>query len=300
MTTSLNAAAMLAPAHWFFELSRTVLAEKKVQVSRPNNVRNWQRDSLERLLRSRFKILQRRTAAMLARWQPIGFRARVSRTRTCREEGSGRHVRTTSGTGRGTAWNDSGAAGLLRLSCFHLLLHPLVRRQSPHDSSNPCDLKCRVWQFSLITPWRCAPPDGHPSSRNVSCRRFARRLSANSEKARENVASLGSRPAPLQPHSRHSLPSRTLASISTVTLPRRDGNPWVIADRLPGTHVTDPQRRPALRFMFSPIAPSPSPRHPTPRTPCLGLNALDRRKRLLGLWLRFRPSPYPVEMATLG
>ena len=41
---------------------------------------------------------------------------------------------------------------------------------------------------------------------SVSCRRLARPLSANSEKARENVASLGSRPAPLQPHSRHSLP----------------------------------------------------------------------------------------------
>ena len=49
---------------------------------------------------------------------------------------------------------------------------------------------------------------------NVSCRRFARRLSANSEKARENVASLGSRPAPLQPHSRHSLPSTSRRSIS--------------------------------------------------------------------------------------
>ena len=48
---------------------------------------------------------------------------------------------------------------------------------------------------------------------NVSCRRFARRLSANSEKARENVASLGSRPAPLQPHSRHSLPSTSRRSI---------------------------------------------------------------------------------------
>ena len=49
---------------------------------------------------------------------------------------------------------------------------------------------------------------------NVSCRRLARRLSANSEKARENVASLGSRPAPLQPHSRHSLPSTSRRSIS--------------------------------------------------------------------------------------
>ena len=48
---------------------------------------------------------------------------------------------------------------------------------------------------------------------NVSCRRFARRLSANSEKARENVASLGSRPAPLQPHSRQSLPSTSRRSI---------------------------------------------------------------------------------------
>ena len=49
---------------------------------------------------------------------------------------------------------------------------------------------------------------------SVSCRRLARRLSANSEKARENVASLGSRPAPLQPHSRHSLPSTSRRSIS--------------------------------------------------------------------------------------
>ena len=48
---------------------------------------------------------------------------------------------------------------------------------------------------------------------SVSCRRLARRLSANSEKARENVASLGSRPAPLQPHSRHSLPSTSRRSI---------------------------------------------------------------------------------------
>ena len=46
-------------------------------------------------------------------------------------------------------------------------------------------------------PTRCAPPDGHPSSDaiSISCRRLARPLSANSEKARENVASLGSRPA---------------------------------------------------------------------------------------------------------
>ena len=43
--------------------------------------------------------------------------------------------------------------------------------------------------------------------------RLARPLSANSEKARENVASLGSRPAPLQPHSRHSLPSTSRRSI---------------------------------------------------------------------------------------
>ena len=48
---------------------------------------------------------------------------------------------------------------------------------------------------------------------SVSCRRLARRRSANSEKARENVASLGSRPAPLQPHSRHSLPSTSRRSI---------------------------------------------------------------------------------------
>ena len=48
---------------------------------------------------------------------------------------------------------------------------------------------------------------------SVSCRRLARPLSANSEKARENVASLGSRPAPLQPHSRHSLPSTSRRSI---------------------------------------------------------------------------------------
>ena len=48
---------------------------------------------------------------------------------------------------------------------------------------------------------------------SVSCRRLARRLSANSEKARENVASLGSRPAPLQPHSRQSLPSTSRRSI---------------------------------------------------------------------------------------
>ena len=45
----------------------------------------------------------------------------------------------------------------------------------------------------------------HRPRNRVSCRRLARPLSANSEKARENVASLGSRPAPLQPHSRHSL-----------------------------------------------------------------------------------------------
>ena len=54
-----------------------------------------------------------------------------------------------------------------------------------------------------------APPEAD-RPRRVSCRRFARRLSANSEKARENVASLGSRPAPLQPHSRHSLNLKTL------------------------------------------------------------------------------------------
>ena len=48
---------------------------------------------------------------------------------------------------------------------------------------------------------------------SVSCRRLARPLSANSEKARENVASLGSRPAPLQPHSRQSLPSTSRRSI---------------------------------------------------------------------------------------
>ena len=48
---------------------------------------------------------------------------------------------------------------------------------------------------------------------SVSCRRLARRLSANSEKAFENVASLGSRPAPLQQHSRHSMPSTSRRSI---------------------------------------------------------------------------------------
>ena len=45
---------------------------------------------------------------------------------------------------------------------------------------------------------------------SVSCRRLARRLSANSEKARENVASLGSRPPPLQPQSRRSVNLKTL------------------------------------------------------------------------------------------
>ena len=48
---------------------------------------------------------------------------------------------------------------------------------------------------------------------SVSCSRPARPLSANSAKAREKVASLGSRPTPLQPHSRHSLVSTCRRSI---------------------------------------------------------------------------------------
>ena len=75
----------------------------------------------------------------------------------------------------------------LRLRCLRLRrrLLPRIERRIPRD----------VLDKMAILP------------RRVSCRRLARRLSANSEKVRENVASLGSRPAPLQPHSRHSLPS---------------------------------------------------------------------------------------------
>ena len=54
----------------------------------------------------------------------------------------------------------------------------------------------------------------------------ARRLSANSEKARENVASLGSRPAPLQPHSRQSLPSTSRRSIRPASSECRT-RPWL-------------------------------------------------------------------------
>ena len=53
----------------------------------------------------------------------------------------------------------------------------------------------------------------HRPRRSASHADGSQALSANSEKARENVASLGSRPAPLQPHSRHSLPSTSRRSI---------------------------------------------------------------------------------------
>ena len=87
---------------------------------------------------------------------------------------------------------------------------------------------------------------------SVSCRRLARPLSANSEKARENVASLGSRPAPLQPHSRHSLPSTSRRSIRPRVVGTRLHSSVVIMRCFATAHDTHeggpvPPQGPSLR-----------------------------------------------------